>query len=178
MTITRTRLHIKFEKYNFASFNATDMDTECPICYCSVDSENILITTCNHIFCISCFKQYMISISTKSNISRTVCCPMCRQKIQNARLSNEYEMKSMRFYNGYDNIIIPVFIEQTPRYMYVYPFREQDDHNNDDQEEDEQNMRVEYYDFNLILLAILRVYENANYLIIGLLIGLLIEVSD
>ena len=172
-----TRLHIQFEKYNFASFNATDMDTECPICYCSVDLENILITTCNHIFCISCFKQYMISISTKSNISRTVCCPMCRQKIPNARLSNEYEMKSMRFYNGYDNIIIPDFIEQTPRYVYVYPFREQDedDHNNNnDQEEDEQNMRFEYYDFNLILLAISHVYENTNYLIIGLLIGLLI----
>ena len=64
----------------------------CSICYDDLDILNQLKTSCNHIFCISCIKEYMINTSKKQNLE----CPYCRQIIFHIKLSNQEEINIMR----------------------------------------------------------------------------------
>lgn len=64
----------------------------CSICYEETQLENQLTTSCNHIFCISCTKEYMINTTKKHNLE----CPYCRQIIVHIKLSNQEEINLMR----------------------------------------------------------------------------------
>ena len=64
----------------------------CSICYDIITKTNQLKTSCNHIFCISCIKEYMINTTKKNNLE----CPYCRQFIVNIKMSNQEEINLMR----------------------------------------------------------------------------------
>ena len=64
----------------------------CSICYEETQLKNQLTTSCNHIFCISCIKEYMINTPKKHNLE----CPYCRQIIVHIKLSNQSEINLMR----------------------------------------------------------------------------------
>ena len=64
----------------------------CSICYEETNLQNQLSTSCNHIFCISCTKEYMINTPKQHNLE----CPYCRQIIVNIKMSNQEEINLMR----------------------------------------------------------------------------------
>jgi DNA-directed RNA polymerase subunit RPC12/RpoP len=66
----------------------------CSICYEDTNLLNQLITSCNHIFCISCTKEYMINTTKQNNLE----CPYCRQIIFHIKMSNQTEINLMRKY--------------------------------------------------------------------------------
>lgn len=66
----------------------------CSICYDDIYLLNQLKTSCNHIFCISCIKEYMINTTKQQNLE----CPYCRQIIIHIKLSNQSEINLMRTY--------------------------------------------------------------------------------
>jgi len=88
----------------------------CSICYEETNLENQLITSCNHIFCISCTKEYMINTTKKNNLE----CPYCRQIIVHIKLSNQEEINLMRkkFCKLTQTIY---FMEPTIQENYPYP---------------------------------------------------------
>ena len=111
----RIRIRIRLQIKNCEYETIPAEEPECSICYCSLNTENIVITNCNHIYCISCFKQYMI---TKYNDNtRDITCPMCRQQLSRISLSasNKNDFQQIRFCNNHDTYI-PNFIEQPLRY--------------------------------------------------------------
>jgi len=69
----------------------TDVTCECSICYSIINDDNLLLTECNHAFCIHCFKQYIISKKTQQ-----ILCPMCRQNVNNINILNEQEIKEIQ----------------------------------------------------------------------------------
>ena len=111
----RIRIRLQMNKYDYETTIPAE-EPECSICYCSLNRENIVITNCNHIYCASCFKQYMI---TKSNENTHILkCPMCRQQIMKISLSisNKTEFQRIHFCNNDNTGGVPDFIEQPLRY--------------------------------------------------------------
>jgi len=53
------------------------MDIECPICYETIEKENICMTNCSHKFCNTCILQVI-----KMDRRQSPCCPCCRTKIE------------------------------------------------------------------------------------------------
>jgi hypothetical protein len=89
----------------------------CSICYDETQLKNQLTTSCNHIFCISCIKEYMINTSKKYNLE----CPYCRQIIIHIKLSNQAEINLMR--KNFCKLTQPIhFMEPYPiQENYPYP---------------------------------------------------------
>ena len=87
----------------------------CSICYDEINLENQLKTSCNHIFCISCIKEYMINTSKKHNLE----CPYCRQIIFHIKMSNQKEINLMRKY--FCKLYQPYFMEPPNQENYPYP---------------------------------------------------------
>ena len=69
-----------------------DITIECSICYSIIDNDNLLLTECNHTFCIQCFKQYIISKKIQQ-----ILCPMCRQNVNNVTILNEPEIEGIQY---------------------------------------------------------------------------------
>jgi hypothetical protein len=84
MSYKKTHLNI-----NKTSVKSTNV--ECSICLENQDNNSLLFTSCNHVFCISCFKKYMISIQ-EQNLK----CPNCRQIIIHINLQNQEEINIFR----------------------------------------------------------------------------------
>ena len=80
------KVHLNINK---TSVNSTNV--ECSICLENKNNNSSLITSCNHVFCISCFKKYMISIQ-EQNLK----CPYCRQIIIHINLQNQEEINILR----------------------------------------------------------------------------------
>lgn len=55
-----------------AETNKPKNSKECPICYDCIESNNYIVTKCNHTFCNDCLFNAL---------SKNSCCPMCRQEI-------------------------------------------------------------------------------------------------
>ena len=118
----RIRIRVQIKKCEYETIPAEE--PECSICYCSLNRENIVITNCNHIYCVSCFKQYMI---TKSNDNtRDINCPMCRQPVSRISLSasNKDKFQQIKFIHNRNTDIpdIPDFMEQPLRYEPYEPY--------------------------------------------------------
>ena len=70
-------IHNKFiSKYEFEKKNKLSYD--CCICFDKINSNNIAITKCNHMFCKSCIVK---------NLKNSNKCPLCRQKISKNSLT-------------------------------------------------------------------------------------------
>lgn len=83
----RKKTHLNIIK---TSVNSTNV--ECSICLENQNNHHSsLFTSCNHVFCISCFKKYMISIQ-EQNLK----CPNCRQIIIFINLQNQEEINILR----------------------------------------------------------------------------------
>ena len=54
-----------------------NQECECPICYEKDIAQNLLITSCNHLYCTTCFERYMMSVAS----TKTPICSMCRTEI-------------------------------------------------------------------------------------------------
>jgi hypothetical protein len=54
---------------------ATEVDTECPICFTQLGDTNCVIPLCGHKTCIPCFIQ-----NIKYNQQTGDCCVLCRKK--------------------------------------------------------------------------------------------------
>jgi len=81
------------QKFHMSIIKTTqEINNTCSICYEDTNLQNQLITSCNHIFCISCTKEYMINTIKKHNLV----CPYCRQIIIHIKLSNQEEINLMR----------------------------------------------------------------------------------
>lgn len=65
--------------------------SECSICYDEINKNNKIITDCNHIYCICCFKKYLLTKSENNIYNNSLQCPYCRQKIKYISLNNEEE---------------------------------------------------------------------------------------
>ena len=55
-----------------ADTNKPKNSHECPVCYDCIESNNYIVTKCNHTFCNDCLFNAL---------SKNSCCPMCRQEI-------------------------------------------------------------------------------------------------
>jgi hypothetical protein len=81
---------INERKYSIQTINCTKINfsqgEECPICYESFDSENIIKTKCNHNYCINCFDNYLKSVNEK--IHTSPCCCYCRNEIKSIYYKN------------------------------------------------------------------------------------------
>lgn len=97
---------------NKTSVNSTNV--ECSICLENKDNISSLVTSCNHVFCISCFKKYMISIQ-EQNLK----CPNCRQIIIHINLQNQEEINILRKTFCKTTQIIE-FMEPTPENFRVF----------------------------------------------------------
>jgi len=86
MNYPKRRFHMKIIK------TKEEINNTCSICYDTITQTNQLKTSCNHIFCISCIKEYMINTTKKYNLE----CPYCRQLIINIKMSNQEEINLMR----------------------------------------------------------------------------------
>ena len=86
MNYPKQKFHMSIIKTNQEVINT------CSICYEETHLQNQLTTSCNHIFCISCTKEYMINTIKKHNLE----CPYCRQIIIHIKLSNQEEINVMR----------------------------------------------------------------------------------
>ena len=88
----------------------------CSICYEETQLKNQLTTSCNHIFCISCTKEYMINTQKKHNLD----CPYCRQIIVHIKMSNQKEINLMR--KNFCKLTQPIhFMEPPIQENYPYP---------------------------------------------------------
>ena len=89
----------------------------CSICYEETQLQTQLTTSCNHIFCISCTKEYMINTIKKHNLE----CPYCRQIIIHIKMSNQEEINLMR--KNFCKLTQPIhFMEPNPiQENYPYP---------------------------------------------------------
>ena len=68
--------------------NDSSCISECSICYDEIEKNNEIKTECNHIYCIPCFKKYLI---VKRDNNDKLLCPYCRQSIDSISLNNEEE---------------------------------------------------------------------------------------
>ena len=81
------------QKFHMSIIKTTqEINNTCSICYEDTNLQNQLITSCNHIFCISCTKEYMINTTKKHNLE----CPYCRQIIVHIKMSKQEEINLMR----------------------------------------------------------------------------------
>jgi len=103
------KVHLNINK---TSVNSTNV--ECSICLENQNNNSSLITSCNHVFCISCFKKYMISIQ-EQNLK----CPYCRQIIIHINLQNQEEINILRktFCKTFQSI---EFMEPSPENFRVF----------------------------------------------------------
>jgi hypothetical protein len=103
------KVHLNINK---TSVNSTNV--ECSICLENQNENSSLFTSCNHVFCISCFKKYMISIQ-EQNLK----CPYCRQIIVYINLQNQEEINILRktFCKTTQSI---EFMEPTPEHFRVF----------------------------------------------------------
>ena len=49
-------------------------ECECPICYDTFETKNLVLTECGHNYCSPCYKSYMLSV----NAVTKPCCSICR----------------------------------------------------------------------------------------------------
>jgi hypothetical protein len=68
--------------------NNSSCISECSICYDEIEKNNEIKTDCNHIYCIPCFKKYLI---VKRDNNDKLLCPYCRQAVDSISLNNEEE---------------------------------------------------------------------------------------
>ena len=76
-----------------ADASAVENECMCPICYESIESEHVIMTTCGHNYCMSCLSKYFDSLQ---NNVRMPCCAMCREPITELQFSNEDIMIHIR----------------------------------------------------------------------------------
>ena len=88
----------------------------CSICYEETQLQNQLTTSCNHIFCISCTKEYMINTTKKHNLE----CPYCRQIIIHIKLSNQEEINVMR--KNFCKLTQPIHFMEPNSIQENYPY--------------------------------------------------------
>jgi hypothetical protein len=73
-------------------------ESECPICFSNLTSENTIRTGCNHDFCKQCATQYMRATAlNKDELS----CPMCRDIIKKMSTPEKetFDILSIRYCN-------------------------------------------------------------------------------
>ena len=58
--------------YKYGTITETDEIADCPICY---DDKYMILTKCNHKFCLDCWKG---SCEAVQNVSSASVCPLCR----------------------------------------------------------------------------------------------------
>ena len=59
--------------------------SECPICYETVQSHTSVQFNCNHIYCFTCIYSY---ISSVKDTEQSVTCPMCRTVVTDITLQD------------------------------------------------------------------------------------------
>jgi hypothetical protein len=57
---------------------------DCPVCFETFHSNNLIKFNCNHYFCIDCVQGY---VRTIQSTDQTPGCPMCREKITHVSMS-------------------------------------------------------------------------------------------
>ena len=116
MNYPKQRFHMSIIKTKQEVINT------CSICYEETNLQNQLTTSCNHIFCISCTKEYMNNTTKKYNLE----CPYCRQIIVHIKMSNQEEINLMR--KNFCKLTQPLHFMELPiqenyhNYNYNYPY--------------------------------------------------------
>jgi len=64
----------------------TDNACECPLCFDSFASAELIVTNCNHSFCGICIKGFADSIKDKTKKPN---CPMCRADLTEFKIGNQ-----------------------------------------------------------------------------------------
>lgn len=86
---------IKIEKLKttrFCIFTKTFLNDECPICFENILPQTRVKVGCNHSFCISCIKEYIVYSEDKKSLT----CPCCRRNITKMKLVNETEINNIK----------------------------------------------------------------------------------
>jgi hypothetical protein len=71
---------------------------ECPICYESFLNDMMVKTKCNHLYCIKCFANYLISLNENTI---KPCCSYCRSEIKTIfcdKNNKEFEEVKVKFF--------------------------------------------------------------------------------
>jgi len=114
MNYPKRRFHLSIIKTKEEVINT------CSICYEDTNLQNQLTTSCTHIFCISCTKEYMCNTQKKYNLE----CPYCRQIIIHIKMANQEEINLMRKY--FCKLDQPIHFMEPPIHEN-YPYRLPDD---------------------------------------------------
>ena len=67
----------KWRELNTSNKIFTSNDTECAICFETLENTNICITKCGHKYCLTCILQHSDNDTSKKGVN----CPMCRTTI-------------------------------------------------------------------------------------------------
>jgi hypothetical protein len=61
-------------------------ECDCPLCFDSVHANDVLVTNCNHSFCVICVKRFA---TVNKDKTKKPDCPMCRTDITEFKVGNQ-----------------------------------------------------------------------------------------
>ena len=100
-TMPKMRLIIhltrKWQEMNKSKKTFTSNDSECAICFETLETTNSCITKCGHKYCLTCILQLSDNHTNKNNVD----CPMCRTSLYTKKSLREENYQAMEN----DNII-------------------------------------------------------------------------
>lgn len=87
--------NIVIKKITIVQKDSLSTDSECPICFDTQPSENIVTVNCGHMFCISCILQTILKKYDPAQHKIECNCPICRTRVEKLSGMQENITKSL-----------------------------------------------------------------------------------